>query len=464
MKIITITLLSLLISFNGVASHNVIIGGGAILKQQHGEVITTGQVLIFNHRIDNYIKDIVNAQLPLTEQQLSEYIKSNKKIEILHRNTLSERLSQIYQNSLATYPKIIKEHKKYWNKQGKQKVINSKDYSDSMAKINGYERDYMKLIKAAGAEIEYLDKVQSEYNDLELTLQKMDTDATHQMNDVIRSKYPNQKVIYKSEGSKSISSALKYHFSKPDKKTGDCKPTKSLLFVKKIINENNCVYWKYPTQKRINDAKLNSLASNLFTPYYEASSKLLGIYIDGKLNQKSSLKYKLKDARKKLKPAIKRYKTVRESRYKYTAVISNYKRVSMVKGSWERHIKNVQNKPFDLKNSSEYNLKIKEPYIEALKQYYLSISDSILQKKVVQFKKINNYKFEIENGKYLATFVKLKSPMSVVNYGIFTEITDEPEIMAQQFQNNTLAYDYNAGTPKREYVFSVVLHLIKKHL
>jgi hypothetical protein len=458
---LALSLSLILTSSPTIASKNVIIGGGAVLKEKNGEVITTGKALIFQSEIDSYITNVTNSNLPLTFKQLGSYIQTSQGITIIHSNNASKKLNEIYSKSLITYPKIVEEHKLYWKTKGELTVTQSEEYRDSMQKIKGYENNYNQLMEIAGNEIEHSLKLTQEYDGLLSQLIEIDNRAVTEINTIIQKKYPNQRLF---SAKKQANVALRYRFKPPHKKTGECKGSNNFIFIKKTSLGNNCVYWNFRFSRDIKNDKINDIAKKSFNSYYTISTKLYGSYTYGKLQRNSGLKFKVRKAKEDAKNAERKYHKVAKDNTATWLVIQNYNRIPSTKAMWNNYISKVKNKPFNIEDSKEYDYQIKQPYIKALQQYYLAISNEILKRGLVKVVILKDYKFDIDEGKYLATFVDLKSPFYKTNYGIITEITPEHTILAQQFQSNTLSFGYSASTPNKNYVYAVILNLIGKHL
>lgn len=459
---LALSLSLILTSSPTIASKNVIIGGGAVLKEKNGEVITTGKALIFQNEIDSYITNVTSSNLPLTFKQLGSYIQANQSITIIHSNNASKKLDEIYSKSLITYAKIVEEHRLYWKKKGERIVTQSDEYLESMQAIKDSEFKYNQLMEIAGKDIEYASKLNSEYEKLLSQLAVIDTRALTQINKIIKKEYPTQRPLRASKS--QVNAALKYVFKKINKKSGECKPIRGHLFIEKISSTNNCVFWRLPFKGKVTDERFNSIAIKSFDSYYAIITELYGSYTDGKLQRNGGLKYELKTAKKKSKDAQNKYRKATKSITATWVIIQDYNRIPRTRKSWNNYISQIQNKPFTIEDSKEYELQIKQPYIKALEQYYLAISNEILKRDLVKIVILKDYKFDIDEGKYLATFVDLKSPFYKTNYGIITEITPEHTILAQQFQSNTLSFGYSPSTPNRDYVFAVILNLIEKHL
>jgi hypothetical protein len=467
MKKVAVTVLSLamlLTQESAYASQEVILGSGAIFEKKHGAVITTGVVITIQAEIDNYISRITEAEIPLNVAQLYQFILNEKDLKILHKNRHSDYLTTAYQNSVKAYFKAVEAHEKYWENNARKNVTSSEEYIKSMKDIEATTTHYNLLISLAGKEMEQLETIDKQYNSQLTQLKTLDNSAVEKINLILTEHFPAERLLKNSD--RTYSAALKYNFKKPDKKTGECKQSKSLLFIKKTSVGNNCVFWKFKTKLAKDNNEISKIIIDSFDSYYAVYEKIFGSYVNGKPARNDGLKHELRIANKNLSTAKKKYKSSpdRTIHTKPRGIIDDYSRIPQKQANWESHIERLAKKPFNPDNSQDYEIHVKQPYIQALKHYYLSIASEMLDSELIEVTRIDSYKFKIDDGKYLATFAGFKSPISTYNYGVLTKLTTAPTIMVQEFGHNKLLMDYDPNTSNRDYLFAVILHLINQKI
>ncbi len=448
--------LALIIFFVVFFSHaaEITISAGVIMKNAHGDVISSGKAFAFNNDVKKYTTAIMKSGVPRDAKSLVRVLEDG---EFVPFNAPYGDVD-IINDGINRYKLIYKEIK---DDSIQNNVINaertikaSRAYKKDMATVERYKTIQNNFKKELGALDNELSKLTSEYNELFEQQLLMDNEFTKRANEILASK-PNKPFLLSDDARRIIN--LKFMPSHFNKKSGTCHITKRTYIIDRSKDLNKCFRFSVAQawQEYLNE--LGDLASTYFASFYEIETRLKG----ENNRDKSSLKYRISQIEKELKNKYRVFIRANQLAMPLRQLKKDFTYVNSLKNKWLKDIEKAKNAPFNPLESSRFNEAVLEPFLVNLREYYTSVAEQIIDEAVIDSKEFKDYKFEIDNASFYAIFTDLKAPLQKAKFGIFVKSNNAEQILAEQFSSNTLSFGYKPTIPDKDYIVATMLHLMK---
>ena len=431
----------------------VTIAAGAILKNEHGSVQTTGHVIGLKGDYHKYARNILESGFPDNHKALLSVLKEptlrNYSLDYGDSKNIKYELAELHR----IYHEIKATETAAQQSAAVSDVKNSTRYRKAMEDIAERERLKPLFDQELGPSYEKFKMIDNEKQALTQQQIMLSNQLAEQINALILADNSNGRTLSKS---KSQPTYIKFKPSKPDRRTGQCKDGKGRsIFIDRISRDGKCYEWKL---------------AGAWKAYIEPSRQLVEDVVDQALDLNTQLKgenskdinsinLKHRNAKKALDVAYKEFRKKHGVTQSLTALIRNFKQLEEVKQSWENHITTIQQSSFDPENSARIKTQILDRFTKVMEVYYLSVAEDMKVDVLTSSQPINNHIFETDSAEYFAIFASLNSPMSKHDLGIIVHNDKRSDaIYAKQTRQNTLPFGFSVGYSEKEYLAGVLLY------